>query len=155
DQSLRLAGADGRVEHLRLDVAEGPRAPRTERLVDGVAVVRVAVELPLIRRAHPPEGVDLRVEIDVDPGHRRPVRPETDGALQLDDVGLGDVVLRRKDVDAEPDAQLVEPEVESLQPVPEEAARRDASVAVEWRHASRPAPGRLRYVAPCSMSSQT
>ena len=68
-QSCRLVVADDRVQNLRFDVAEGPRAPRSERLIDGVLIVWVTVELLLKWRTHTSQIVYLLVEIDMDSGH--------------------------------------------------------------------------------------
>jgi hypothetical protein len=61
--------ADDRVQHLRFDVAEKPRPPRSEPLLDGVLVVRVTAEFLLKWRTHTSQIVYLLVEIDMDSRH--------------------------------------------------------------------------------------
>jgi hypothetical protein len=68
-QSCWLVVADDRMQNLCFDVAEGPRAPRSKRLINGVQIVWVTVKLLLKWRAHTPQIVYLLVEIDMDSGH--------------------------------------------------------------------------------------
>ena len=68
-QLCGLVVADDRVQHLRFNVAEKPRAPRSEGLIDGVLIVWVTAELLLKWRAHTSQIVYLLVEIDMDSGH--------------------------------------------------------------------------------------
>jgi hypothetical protein len=133
-QSCGLVVADDRVQHLRFDVAEKPRAPRSERLIDGVPIVWVTADLLLKWRTHTSQIVYLLVEIDLNPRHCGWLCPEIGGALQLYDVRHWSVVVRWNNVDAKTDAELVHDKVQSLQPVAEKPARRNVSVLNKRRH---------------------
>ena len=68
-QSCGLVVADDGVQHLRFDVAESPRASRSERLIDRVQIMLVTVKLLLKWPTHTSQIIYLLVEIDIDSRH--------------------------------------------------------------------------------------